>query len=566
MKSKKILTYAIILMLTLAVFATPVFAATLSLGGSSSVTAGSTISISIVVGSSYGAEGTIKYDTSKLTYVSYSAGSGWNATYASGTKRFTAVRNDGGSAAGTILTLKFRANSSASGTTKVEATNVIVDPAGTTYASKTITINKPATPVILSSDATLKSLSIAEGSISPAFTPATTSYTLSVPYETEKLTINAQKNNTKATVSIPSYTLSPGDAVPVKIVVTAENGDVKIYTVQTTRELPGDYVPSNDARLSKLVPSYGALSPAFNSDITHYAIDVPYECTTMTFTGETTFQRASYNVLGNESLKAGSINTFYVVVMAEDGKTARIYTVTVRRSAAYSIYLQEDFVNEIVSQISEQTEPVLLDLSYAPVQVVATPILAALQDNPDRQLVVKCIGARFTIKGSDLTEKLQDGFYDFTVNPASRFEEEMMAKGADGQSMVFATHHSGPWPGNVEYAIETNFLTGTEVNIYRYDSDKNQYITVAEKVMVNGGTVVFKDNQGGDYLITTAKVGDAVSSGNNIKQPTANQDDNLFYLIVMGLTLFPLGVITGVIGGKALRKHRKNKAMKQHVN
>jgi len=565
MKRKKILIHAIILIMTLAVFATPVFAATLTLGGSSSVTAGSTISISIVVGSSYGAEGTIKYDTGKLTYLSYSAGSGWNATYASSTKRFTAVRNDGGSAAGTILTLKFRANSSASGTTKIEATNVIVDPAGTTYAGKTITINKPTAPVVLSSDATLKSLSVSEGSISPAFAPATTSYKLSVPYETEKLTINAQKNNTKASVSIPSYTLSPGDTVPVRIVVTAENGDVKTYIVQTTRELPGDYVPSNDARLSKLVPSYGALSPAFNSDITHYAIDVPYECTTMTFTGETAFQRASYNVLGSESLKTGPENTFYVVVMAEDGKTAQIYTVTVRRSAAYSIYLQDDYVNDIVSQITEQTAPVLMDLSYAPVQVVATPILTALKDNPDRQLVIKCIGARFTIKGSDLTEKLQDGFYDFTVNPTSRFEEEMMAKGSEGQSMVFSTHHSGPWPGTVEYAIETEFLTGTEVNIYRFDPDKTQYTVVAESVMVNGGTVAFKDNQGGDYLITTAKLGDAVSSEDNIKQPTVNQSDNLFYLIVMGLTLFPLGVITGIIGGKAFRKHRKNKAMKQHV-
>jgi hypothetical protein len=88
MKNIKLLIYAILVTFTISAFTIPVYAASLYLGGSSSVTAGSTISISIVVGTCYGVEGTIEFDTSKLSFVSSSAGSGWNATYASGQRDF----------------------------------------------------------------------------------------------------------------------------------------------------------------------------------------------------------------------------------------------------------------------------------------------------------------------------------------------------------------------------------------------------------------------------------------------------------------------------------------------
>jgi hypothetical protein len=570
MKTIKIIIYAILVAFTLSTFATPVYAATLSLSGSSSVTAGSTISISIVLGeSSDGVAGTIKYDSAKLTYVSSSAGSGWTASYNDSAKKFTAYRPNGDFGTGTILTLKFRAKSSASGTTKIEATNVQVSTKTRgeifTSASKTITIKKPATPVVLSSDATLKSLSVAEGSLTPAFATATIGYSLSVSPETEKITINAQPNNAKAKVSIGSYNLIQGETTPVKVVVTAENGATKTYTIQVTRELPGDYVPSDNDQLTMIKPSYGTLSPAFDSEIYHYAIDVPYECTNMTFTAQTSFIRAKFNVLGSSKLTPGVDNVFYVVVMAEDNKSTQIYTITVRRSAVYSIYLQEAYINDIINQITQQTKPVIMDMSTAPIQVVASSILTALKENPDRQLVIKCVGASITIKGSDLTGNIKEGFYDVTINSSSQYKDTMMTRVSDEQYYVFSTHHQGAWPGNVEYSINTPFLTGAEVNIYRYDAKDDKYITIAKNVAVSGGTVVFAYDEGGDFLITTAMIDDAVSSGNTTKQPTANQEDTIFYLIGMGLTLFPLGILTGIVGSRYFRKRRKKTSIANKI-
>jgi len=383
--------------------------------------------------------------------------------------------------------------------------------------------------------------------------------------ETEQITINAVPNFAKASASIGAYTLIQGETTPVNVVVTAENGSTKTYTIQVTRELPGDYEASKDAQLTMITPSYGALSPAFDTNIYHYAIDVPYECTEMSFTAQTSFLRATSNVLGISALTPGVDNVFYVVAMAEDNKTSKIYTITVRRSAIYSMYLEEAYVTDIINQITKQSKPVTMDMSSAPIQVVASSIMTALKENPDRQLIVVCDGARVTIKGSDLKGKIKDGFYDFTINPSSQYKEAMLSQASDADNFVFSTHHQGAWPGNVEYAIDTTFLSGTEVNVYRYDAAKDQFLTIAKNVAVSGGTVAFAYDEGGDFLITTAVLDDAVSSGNNAKQPSTNQGDTLLYLIAMGLTLFPLGILAGIVGGKYFRKRHKRNAAANNV-
>jgi hypothetical protein len=561
MKTIKLLIYAILVTFTISTFTTPVYAASVYLSGSSSVKAGSTVSIGIVLGqTSGGATGAIEYDASKLTYLSSTAGGDWpSASYSDATKRFSAYREP--AAAGTILTLNFQVKRGASGTTiiSVKDLNISISLVDTPApsSSKTITITQPTTPVVRSSDAKLKSLSVAEGALTPAFSATTTAYSLSVSPETEQITINAVPNFAKAKVSIGAYTLIQGETTPVNVVVTAENGSQKTYTIQVTRELPGDYKASTDAQLTMITPSYGALSPAFDTNIYHYAIDVPYECTEMSFTAQTSFIRATSNVLGISALTPGVDNVFYVVAIAEDKKTTKIYTITVRRSAVYSMYLEEAYVTDIINQITKQTKPVIMDMSSAPIQVVASSIMTALKENPDRQLIVKGPSARVTIKGSDLKEKIKEGFYDFTINPSSQYKDAMMSQASDADSFVFSTHHQGAWPGNVEYAIDTAFLSGTEVNVYRYDAAKDQFATIAKGVVVNGGTVAFAYDEGGDFLITTATLDGAVSSGNNAKQPSASQGNTIFYLIGMGLTLFPLGILAGIVGSKYFRKRRK---------
>jgi hypothetical protein len=88
-----------------------------------------------------------------------------------------------------------------------------------------------------SSDATLKSLTVSAGTLSPAFHSATTVYTVTVPNDVTSIDVTGTANHTAATVSgnVTGKPLDVGDNV-VNIVVTAEDGIIAMtYTVTVTR-------------------------------------------------------------------------------------------------------------------------------------------------------------------------------------------------------------------------------------------------------------------------------------------------------------------------------------------
>ena len=105
-----------------------------------------------------------------------------------------------------------------------------------TGASATLTIKD----VALSNNANLSSLTLSTGTLSPAFIANRTNYTVSVPYETDKITLYAKTSDNKATVAgvTPNSSLKVG-ANTFKISVTAQNGSQKIYTVVVTRREQG---------------------------------------------------------------------------------------------------------------------------------------------------------------------------------------------------------------------------------------------------------------------------------------------------------------------------------------
>jgi hypothetical protein len=107
------------------------------------------------------------------------------------------------------------------------STIVVIALDGTT--TKTYTINY--TVLNKSNDATLSNLGASDGDLSPVFNPAVTNYTILVPVGTTTVTSYATANDTKSSVSGDGdVTLVNGKGVST-IVVTAENGNTKTYTI-----------------------------------------------------------------------------------------------------------------------------------------------------------------------------------------------------------------------------------------------------------------------------------------------------------------------------------------------
>jgi formylglycine-generating enzyme required for sulfatase activity len=119
----------------------------------------------------------------------------------------------------------------------------------------------------------------------------------------------------------------------ITLTVTAPDGKTtNVYTVTVVRA-----AGSNDATLSGITLSPGALSPTFHPDTTAYTVNVANSVSSITVTGVKNHSAAS--VAGNvtdTSLMVGSNTIITLTVTAEDGTTKKNYTVTVVRACGSS--------------------------------------------------------------------------------------------------------------------------------------------------------------------------------------------------------------------------------------
>ena len=176
-----------------------------------------------------------------------------------------------------------------------------------------------------SSDATLKSLTVSSGTLSPTFSASTTSYTVSVPYSVTSLTVGATVNNSEASVTgTGSKNLSVGDN-KINVVVTSGDKTTKTYIVTVTREK--DTVNT----LKSLSLTDCTLSPTFSSSTTSYTCTVANSVTSTTVAAATTSSVATLTGTGSKTLNVGD-NTLNIVVTSQSGST-KTYSVKVHRKS-----------------------------------------------------------------------------------------------------------------------------------------------------------------------------------------------------------------------------------------
>lgn len=116
----------------------------------------------------------------------------------------------------------------------------------TQLGSSAVTINSGSTAAAASSDASLSSLQISPGTLSPEFSSEVDSYTASVSLDTEKLTVSAVPASDKATVALSGTDLQDGENT-VTCTVTAEDGTTsRTYTILVNRVEGGESMVEAD--------------------------------------------------------------------------------------------------------------------------------------------------------------------------------------------------------------------------------------------------------------------------------------------------------------------------------
>jgi len=380
-----VLLAAILILLPVQVLA----ASSASVVGPEVVRAGDTITVYFRAGGGIsGGSGSLSYDSSQLTLQGFSSDlkDPWAVEIAGNNFVFydNSMTNPI-STTTTIFKAVFRVSSSLQPGTQisVSATGVtlsdgVVDTSiGTrTY---TATIAEP-----LSSNANLKSLTVSNAQISPAFSAGTTSYSASVPYTTDSLEISAEAEHPGARVSAGNTSLTPNAKTDVTVTVTAEDGTKKVYTIRTSRAKDPNYVESDVNTLASLGVEGFPISPEFSADRAEYAVYIPYETQSLKLTAETTDKKAEVAVPVLEALPVGQ-SVWEIPVTAENG-SVRSYSLTVFRADIFDPNAQPpaEPATEPTEPPTEPTVAPTTEPTAAPTE--AAPIVPEEPESADQKI------------------------------------------------------------------------------------------------------------------------------------------------------------------------------------
>ena len=330
---KKIIPFIITLAIILSALTVSVAAAgssvafsknTLAVGENLTVTARFSTSSSDAM---YGLEGYITYDPKVLEWVS-----GDNCNMLTAGKVKIVMQSAGKT--NLTETINFKSLQAGNSTIALENlvyVNVNEEEKNLSGCSAVVTVTNPSTQA--SSNTNLKNISTSSGTLTPKFNPDVTSYSVTIANDVEELWLSVSKGDTKQTYVVEgSRNMKVGLNKRV-VVVTAENGDVKKYTVNITRldgegqhtEPPSeDDEPLND--LSEVV--VGDQTMYVVEDLTGAELPQGFQVIEYAFDGKTIPALSDSNyILLMLRLPDNSANGFYIY--DKDGVFTKLITVSV---------------------------------------------------------------------------------------------------------------------------------------------------------------------------------------------------------------------------------------------
>lgn len=206
------------------------------------------------------------------------------------------------------------------------------------------------------------------------FKSSKTSYTATVPYEVENVEVWYETADSKATVSISGNENLKVGQNTIKVVVTAESGTQKTYTITVTRKAEGvavepqaeaptgetqqwSEVEKNNTEYVETVPGEGlksltisgvTLDPEFDTNIYEYNAVIREKIDSLDIIAEATSESYKIVISGNENLIDGE-NLITIRVYDEKDVVIAVYQITLMKNT-----IDQSEVNGIFSALQKE--------------------------------------------------------------------------------------------------------------------------------------------------------------------------------------------------------------------
>ena len=191
-------------------------------------------------------------------------------------------------------------------------------------ASSLLTSTKPAEET-KSNNANLKSLVVENFDIIPNFSSDVTEYTLDVTSEVNELTIKAEPEDSKATVTIKGEKELKDGENTIIISVDAEDGTTKLYEIKVTKK--------EETAFGLISLKIKDANIEFKPDVYNYSINVKSDVDILEIQAVASEEGATVEITGNEELKEGE-NIITIIVSSKDGEKKATYQIKATKEAA----------------------------------------------------------------------------------------------------------------------------------------------------------------------------------------------------------------------------------------
>ena len=191
-----------------------------------------------------------------------------------------------------------------------------------------------------SSNANLASLTIGSGTLTPRFSKSTTTYAVTLEDDVTSLTVNAKAEDSKATVDISGNTNLKEGRNPITILVTAEDGTTKTYTINAIKDGTQEEEEEEEETTSSYVKlgleslniEGVTLDPSFDPSTYTYNVTIKDDSiTSLNVNAIATDENATVEIVGNENLQPGE-NIVTIIITSENGEDIRVYQIFVTKT------------------------------------------------------------------------------------------------------------------------------------------------------------------------------------------------------------------------------------------
>ncbi len=387
-----------------------------------------------------------------------------------------------------------------------------------------------------STDATLDSLTVSEGTLTPTFNKNTLNYTVNVDNDVTSIDVNATSTDSNATVTgTGTKQLNTGNNL-INIVVKSESGTENTYTINVIR------AKSSNNYLSDLKVN-GQTVTDFNKEKLEYTLDdVKGDVSSIEVSATAEDTKASVVGTENKSLSIGD-NSIEVVVTAEDGST-KIYTIKVKKLsndiALKSLTVTSNPMGTLTPSFASTTYAYTYnyDATVTSLNVTATTnntnAKVGIIDSDSSDIMTSTIGSaaktfNSSTKNVKVTVTAEDGTTkDYTIVLSRALSNNSYLKDIS----IDGTNIDGFNKENFEYNIKVSRETDS-INISAILDDEKATLTtdLSNKFSLNLGTNKIN-------IVVTAENGDTSTYVLNIEREK-NNDATLDSLTVSKGTLTP---------------------------